>query len=90
MEIVWSREALLRAEEIGDFIAKDSPANAAAFIDRLIASVDRLNKFPHSGSVVPENLAFRQVVFEGYRIIYRITADNVEIVTVISPGLLLK
>lgn len=90
MEIVWSREALQRAEEIGDFIASDSPTHANLFVERLIASVERLAKFPHSGALVPENVAFRQVVFEGYRLIYRISAEAVEIVTVVSPELLLK
>ena len=86
MEIVWSRTAVRRVEEISKFIAEDSPQAASRFIDRLIRSVERLKKFPFSGSAVPENIAFRQVVFRGYRIIYRLTGEAVQIVTVVAPG----
>jgi toxin ParE1/3/4 len=87
MEIIWSSHALRQAEQIGDYIAKDSPARACTFIDKLISSVERLKKFPYSGLLVKENPAFRQIVFERYRIIYRIAEDSVEIVTIYSPGL---
>jgi len=87
MEITWSESSLARLEEIGRFIAQDSPTRALAFIDALIESVDRLRDFPFSGGLVPENPAFRQVVVEGYRMIYRHKEKAVEIVTVISPGL---
>lgn len=86
MEIVWSESSFQRLEEIGHFIATDSPTRAREFIDRLIESVERLREFPLSGSVMPENSAFRQIVVQGYRIIYRQMASAVEIVTVVSPG----
>lgn len=87
MEVVWSRAAVRRVEAIGNFIAKDSPQVASRFIDQLIDSVDRLRRHPLSGSVVPENIAFRQITFKKYRIIYRILGETIQIVTVISPGL---
>ncbi|HLG18634.1 MAG TPA: type II toxin-antitoxin system RelE/ParE family toxin [Bdellovibrionota bacterium] len=87
MEIVWSKAALQRVEAIGVFIAKDSPPSASKFIDQLIHSVDRLIRHPLSGSVVPENVAFREVVFKKYRVIYRLMGETVQVVTVISPGL---
>lgn len=90
MEIVWSPSSLLRLEEIGNFIAKDSPDRAVAFLDALVNSVERLREFPLSGSLVRENPVFRQVVVQGYRIVYRQTAKRIEITTVISPGLNFK
>ncbi|MFH1017961.1 MAG: type II toxin-antitoxin system RelE/ParE family toxin [Pseudomonadota bacterium] len=86
MEIIWSETAVHRVEEISRFIAKDSAPSASRFITRLIRSVERLKTFPLSGSAVPENIAFRQVVFQGYRIIYRLTGSAVQIVTVVTPG----
>jgi plasmid stabilization system protein ParE len=86
VEIVWSQAAVGRVEEISKFIAWDSPPAASRFISRLIKSVERLRRFPLSGCAVPENIAFRQVVFQGYRIIYRLTGEAVQIVTVIAPG----
>lgn len=87
MEIKWSPSSLDRLEEIGHFIAKDSVTHAIAFVDTLIESVERLKEFPLSGSLVHENPAFRQIVVQGYRIIYRQREKYIEIVTVISPGL---
>ena len=90
MEIVWSPSSLERLEEVGSFIAKDSVTHAIAFVDTLIESVERLKDYPLSGSLVQENPAFRQIVVQGYRIIYRQKEKGIEIVTVISPGLLFR
>jgi len=92
VEVVWSPRAELRLSEIADYIAVSNPERAKEFVLRLLYSVDHLQEFPESGSLVLENGAFRQVVLQGYRIIYRIQTDDrvqlarVEIVTVISPG----
>ena len=86
MEIKWSPSSIDRLEEIGKFIAKDSPAHAVSFVDTLLESVERLKEFPLSGALVQENPAFRQIVVQGYRIIYRQREKSIEIVTVISPG----
>jgi len=87
MEIVWSNSALLRLEEIGDFIAKDSKVHAITFVDRLIESVEQLRDFPMSGGLVTESPAFRQIVLQGYRVIYRLREKSIEVVAIISPGL---
>lgn len=87
MEIAWSQHSLNKAKEIGDFIALDSSTRAKAFIDKLIKSISRLRLFPYSGSLVAENPAFRHLIFDGYRIIYRVGEKSVEIVTILSPGL---
>ena len=79
MEIIWSDSALNRVEDIGSFIAQDSPVRAAAFVNRLIESAERLAQFPHSGSITPENPAFRQIVFEGCRTNYRTSDKNIQI-----------
>ena len=85
MEIVWSPRAHEWIRTIGDYIAQDSPATARKFLDRLIQSVARLRKFPFSGQVTPENTAYRHVVTERYRIIYRVTEKQIQIITVIPP-----
>lgn len=87
MEITWSESSLARLEEIGTFIAANSPKNAVLFVDMLIESVERLRDFPMSGALAPENPVFRQIIIQGYRIIYRIKPGSIEIVTVISPSL---
>lgn len=87
MEIVWSPHALERIEEISDFIAEDSLTQARKFIDKLIKSVERLQKYPLSGQVTPENPVFRQIVVNGYRLIYRPTDKEIQVITVVSPRL---
>jgi toxin ParE1/3/4 len=84
--IFWKRPALERLEEIASFIKKDNPLRAASFIEELIAAAEQIERFPFSGSIVPENAAFRQIVNSGYRIIYLILNDlEIHIVAVISP-----
>lgn len=84
MRITWSPNSLRQLESIGDYIALDSPGNARKFIDKLIESVERLKQFPLSGSNVPESPNLKQVLIQGYRIIYRPRDSTVEIVTVLS------
>ena len=85
MEIIWSSRSLEKIEQIGNYIAEDVPERARAFVDRLVESVERLRKRPMSGQIIRENPAFRQVVMQGYRIVYRIQERAIEIVTVIAP-----
>lgn len=74
--------------EIYDYIASDSPDRAADFCDRLISSPDQLVKHPLSGPLVPEDPAYRQLVLEEYRIIYRVAPTEVYVMTIVAPGML--
>jgi len=85
MEIIWSPLALEKIEQIGDYIAKDAPDRARSFVDRLVESAERLREFPLSGQITRENPAFRQVVTQGYRLIYQVQEKTVDILTVIAP-----
>ena len=86
MEVVWSPQSLTDIENIGDYIAKDSPTRACKFVDELIISVERLIEYPESGKICEENSIFRQVTHEGYRLIYQIRVSKILIITVLSPG----
>ena len=85
MKILWSHSSLKNIEQIGDYIAEDSPGSASKFIDKIISSVERLKKFPLSGSIVKESPNLRQVIVQGYRIIYRPKDGLIEIITVLTP-----
>jgi addiction module RelE/StbE family toxin len=85
VRIIWSPNSLKQLENIGDYIAIDSPGNARKFIDKLIESVERLKQFPLSGSNVPESPNLKQVLVQGYRIIYRPRDLAIEIIAVLSP-----
>ncbi len=83
-KIYWSIIARRSLQEIADYIATDSPFYAVNFVERILAQVDKLNEFPEIGRVVPEfqcnNL--RELLFQNYRIVYRIKEKHVFIVAV--------
>ncbi len=85
MKVIWSRRALRDVEHIRDYIAQDSSAYAQPFIERLLHATRHLPQFPHSGRAMPEadGLSIREVIYQGYRIIYRLRPDTIEIVMVV-------
>lgn len=85
MKIIWSPTALKHIEAIGNFIALDSPKRTQLFVQKLINSVDRLKDFPLSGSLVKESPNLKQVIVQGYRIIYRAKDKQIEIIAVLTP-----
>ena len=85
MKITWSPTSLKHIEAIGDFIALDSPKRAQMFVKKLIDSVERLKDFPLSGSIVKESPNLRQVIVQGYRVVYRARDKQIEILAVLTP-----
>ena len=67
------------------YIAEDSPTRAKLFIQRLIEHVDNLESFPELGRKIPEtNMPdIRELVYQGYRIIYRLSQHRIDILTVL-------
>lgn len=93
MNIIWSNEASENLFEIEEFIARDSLEQAASFVDELIDHADAmLSDIPRSGRVVPEigNPDIRELIYRGYRIVYRMNVNNVEILAVFEGHKLLK
>lgn len=85
MKILWSPTSLRHIEAIGDFISLDSPKRAQLFVQKLINSVERLKDFPLSGSVVKESPNLKQIIVQGYRIVYRAKDERIEIIAVLTP-----
>ena len=92
MKVIWSKEALTQLIEIEQFIARDNPDGAVRFIDRLINRGEKIKDFPYKGRVVPEFSSdhIREVFEKTYRIVYRITDDQIEILTVFEGHQLLR
>ncbi len=90
--VIWSPQALDDLDAIRSHIAFDAPRTAQSFIQRIFKAVERLNRFPLSGTIVPElrREEFREILFKRYRIVYRVhNEDLVEIVTVYHGSRLL-
>jgi addiction module RelE/StbE family toxin len=84
--IEWSRRARTDLRELKAYIAKDSPYYGRRFTERIIASVEKLADFPKIGRRVPEAEGredVRELIYQGYRIIYLTHPERVFIVTIV-------
>jgi addiction module RelE/StbE family toxin len=84
MKVVWTEQARRRLSEIDAFIASDRPAAAARLIDKLVDRGDALASHPGCGRKLREipGSGLRDLVVDPYRIVYRKTANSVEVLTV--------
>ena len=66
-----------------DYIAQERLRTAAAWLAKLLERVGQLDQFEQQGRAVREigSPAYREVLHPPYRIIYRIDAARVEILT---------
>lgn len=93
MSLTWSQEAGVNLTDIEDFIARDSPARAVLFVDALIDPAETiLTGNPRGGRVVPEIGIpdIRELIYRGYRIVYRLNGDRMEVLTVFEGHRLLR
>lgn len=88
MKVVWVEHARNRLADIQRYIEGDSPGRAADFCIRLIDATDQLADHPLSGALLPEDGAYRQLVVDEYRIIYRVTERAAYVMTIVAPGML--
>jgi toxin ParE1/3/4 len=84
MIIVWSPMAVDRASEIAGYIAQDKPSAAEKWIKTVFSKVEQLKSSPELARIVPEigNNQFRELVYGNYRVIYRIEAEQIFILTI--------
>ncbi len=84
MQVIWTERALRRLQQLHDYIARDQPINARRVIHRLLARGEQLAHQPRSGRVVPEydDPTMRELIDAPYRILYRIEAGTVFVLSV--------
>jgi toxin ParE1/3/4 len=84
VRVVWSPLAVQRANEHAEYIASDRPLAAEEWAEGVFAAVERLQQFPFSGREVEEvrRKDVREVIVGRYRIIHRVEADRVIMLTV--------
>ena len=80
----WTSQALDDIEAICKFIARDSDYFAHLFANKIFEKVNILESFPEAGRIVPESdqVTIREIFHGNYRIIYRILADEVQVLSV--------
>ena len=83
MRVVWSPLALERVQAIAEEIAAERPATAVKWVRVLFTRVHQLRQYPQSGRVAPDlaRPEIRQLPYPPYRIIYRVDASRVVILT---------
>ncbi len=83
MKVIWAALAEQRAVEATDYISRDRPQAAAAWLEELIERVAALDRFARRGRAVREIglPAYREIFHAPYRIIYRVDDSRVVILT---------
>lgn len=91
MKVTWSERAERDAEEIAQFIGRDSPAAAIDWLEKTFEAVEDLPEFPMLGRIVPEFgiETIRELVRGRYRIVYEVGEGEVTILTVFDGARLL-
>lgn len=85
MIVRWSRLAIDRVVEIGEWIASERPAAAIRIVDGLFDAAERLEAFPLRGRRVPEfdeRTDLREIFYEQFRIVYKVSGAHVDVLTV--------
>lgn len=84
-KVSWTEVAWADLEDVADFISKDSPHYAAAFVREVQDAARTLNQLFERGRVVPEfgDPAIRELFVRDYRLIYKIKEGFVFIIAFI-------
>lgn len=83
VEVRWRPQALRDLEAIETYYTQVAPDFAAVFVAGAFEAAQRLARFPRSGRRVREigDEAIREVLYRQYRLVYIVTDDAVEILT---------
>jgi addiction module RelE/StbE family toxin len=88
-EVVWSNIAESDLKHIVEYVADDSPPNAAKILKRIKDKAFSLYTFPERGRIVPELreqgiLQYRELIIFPWRILYRISEKKVLVLSVLD------
>ncbi len=73
-------------EQLAEFLSRDSPIYAASFVREVRDAARSLNRFSQRDRIVPEysDPDIRELFVRSYRLIYRISREQVEILSFIQ------
>ncbi len=81
MNLSWSPLAIERVSEIAEYIARDNLPAAQRWVEEIFDRMGQLERFPDSGRH-PTRPDLREIIHGNYRIIYRVSPEGVDILTV--------
>jgi addiction module RelE/StbE family toxin len=84
VNIIWTEYAIEDLRLIHEYISKDSKRFADRLVEKIIERVDQLENFIKSGRVVPEfnSEAIRELIEGNYRIVYKISPNQIAIIRI--------
>lgn len=84
MRVEWSPPARDDLDDLVQYISRDSAYYAHNFAEKILMATRRLSDFAESGRIVPEDESqqTREIIVQGYRVMYSIETDHVLILAV--------
>ena len=84
MRVEWSDFARDDLDNLVHYISRDSAFYARRFSQKVVLATRRLREFPESGRIIPEaeDKALREIIVQGYRVMYRRETGRVLILAV--------
>ena len=91
MRVHWTQNAIEHLVNIYEYIALNSPTYANQMVDRITHRSEQIADQPLSGRKVPEYQTedIRELIEKPYRIIYRIKANQIDVLAIIHGARLL-
>lgn len=88
MRVEWSNFARDDLEDLVQYISRDSSFYARRFSEKIVLATRRLRDFPESGRTIPEteDQTLREIIVQGYRVMYRLEADRVLILAIMHSS----
>ncbi len=85
MTVYWTQNAKRELCAVHDYIAQNSARYARGMVDRITRKTEQLAQWPQLGAKVREqgDESVREILAYPYRIIYRVCASRVEILSVV-------
>ena len=87
--LIWSLRSLAELGDIADYIAKDSPFYANMVVRRMVERAGLLSEMPRQRWRLPEfygPVELREVFVHGWRIIYAVVDEAVQVVPIIHAA----
>ncbi len=91
MRVHWTQNAIEHLVNIYEHIALNSPTYAKGVVDKITRRSEQIADQPLSGRKVPEYQSedIRELIEKPYRVIYRVKADQIDVLAVIHGARLL-
>jgi plasmid stabilization system protein ParE len=84
MKIRFSETSRTQLKEVKSFIEKDNPQRAVNHVRKVVDQIKTMLQFPYIGKVnsVYNRKDIREIVVEGYKVIYQIDLDHITILVI--------